>query len=614
MSKAKLMALVLSVFACALSLRLVLVREIILQSSLLYKDLNTAPKAGFLTTDSDLYIRLAKDFYSGYFGQHADAGALLRTPGYPAFCAPFYGLGLAPAGILVTQAVLGALIPVVALLLALMLTGSVFLAGLAGFLSVISPSGIGLCGLIMSDMLLAAMFAVGIYLLYCGAIKTNAIWIVSAGLIFAGALMVKPILVLWPAFMIPVFLLFCHAEKKPANWKALVIAIAIQVVILGVWCTRNYVFEKVFSPSSASTVLLYSSIRPRVEEWVKAGGLPGDKAVRRNRDQLNEMIEKQMAGVSTKDKFDQLERKSMEVIRAHPLVTLKVVLQDIKENALLGWDYFGKQLPLGPSLRNRLLIASRQESALREKALIMIAVFFCSLLIATGVKPTPDKRRMLLLASALMLTFGYFAALSGTSYWGGPRYLYPVEFIMILLFILGLQAAGSLSGHAFKQAGLCPGKDSRIAGRIGQDIPWLMALLVLCASLYGTLMIVQKDPDTYSNFGRAVASRGNIEESIPYFQKALQLKPDHFQAKSNLAIAYFELEKYEETVPLLRHIVHIKPGDANNHYLLGVALIRLGNYQEGIKYVEEAIRIDPNHEHAREFLNMQTSETKDGRS
>lgn len=607
MRKVKLLVLVMSVFVSALALRLSLVREIVLQSSLLFGDLNAAPQAGFLTADSDLYIRLAKNLVGSYFDQHFEAGAhgaLLRTPGYPAFCAPFYHLGLAPGGILITQAVLGALIPVLTLWFALMVTGSVFFAGLAGFLSAISPSGIGLCGLIMSDLLLAVMFGAGICLLYLGVIRNSAKWILLAGLVFAGASMVKPILVGWSAVMAPVYYLFCRGENRPANWKALGMAVAIQLVVLGLWCTRNYAYEKVFTLSSASTLNLHGMLKPRVEEWVKAGGLPENQAVSRNRAQTNEMIERRTAGLSTKERLNIQHRESVEVFRAYPLTTLQVVLQNINESLLSGWDYFHRQFPLGAVPIENLAAAAQMEASLREKALLLMALFLCCQLILAQLRPTTGNLRTLTLALTFVIVYGYFAALCGMSYWAGPRYLYPVELVMILLFAMTIQAAGDVGRNVLTRAGLYPGKDSLITGFFRQNSPWLTSAIIMGVGLCGMLEISKKDGSTYTDFGIAVASRGKIEESIPYFQEALKLSIDNPQAKYNLAIAYFKLGRYEDAVPLLRDAVRIKPGSADSNYLLGVALSRSGSHQEGMGYVKEALRINPDHKGAVNTLNM----------
>jgi tetratricopeptide (TPR) repeat protein len=605
----KLMTPALTVLVCALSLRLFFVQEVLLQQSLLYSDLNAAPKAGFLTGDSGAYMDLAKDFFHGYFGVDARSNSLLRPPGYPGFCAPFYSLSLAPDGILIAQALLGSLVPVVTFLLAWMLTSSILLAGFAGLLSAVSPSGIGVSGLIMSDNLFAVLFAAGLYLLYLGTIGSRPAWIISAGLLFSCGLIVKPILLFWPALVILIYFLLCRGENKPANWKALVIAVAIQLLILGLWCTRNYVYENVFLPSSVSTNNLHDFLRPRVEEWVKAGGLPNNQSVRRNRDETRALIDHQFSHRPSKEKLDLLNSRSIEVFRAHPLVTLQVLLQDIKENALSGWDYFHRQLPLGNMQVKRLTEAARLESSFKEKTLIATGVAFSFLLLTLCVRPTAARRRVVIHLLILMLILGYFALFSGTTFWAGSRIMYPVEFVMLLLLVMALQTVGSVSRKALERARLIPDAASRTVGLLNRYGPWVMLALTLGVGVYGTSLILEKDAATYSNFGKALASRGAIEESIPYFEKAVQLIPQNPQAKANLAQAYILLEKYGRAIPLLRDAQRAKPGDADSNYLLGLALANTGNLQEGLKYVQEALRLNPNHGDARHTHNMLVNKT-----
>lgn len=113
-------------------------------------------------------------FFSSYFGEQAGDMALWRTPGYPAFLVPFYSLGLVPAGILYVQAVVGALIPLLTLVLAQLLTGSLVLCRPCGTPVDGFSTGIGLGALIMNDLFMAFIVAVGVYLLYWGTVREKA--------------------------------------------------------------------------------------------------------------------------------------------------------------------------------------------------------------------------------------------------------------------------------------------------------------------------------------------------------------------------------------------------------------------------------------------------------
>lgn len=609
----QLAILVLTVFVGALALRLLFVKEVELHAACLYDDLRTAPKAGFLASpDSDAYLSLARTFFSSYFGDQAGADALWRTPGYPALLIPFTSFGLAPAGILSTQAVLGALIPVLTLLLAQVLTGNLFLAGLAGLLSMISPTGVGLSGLIMNDLLMGFLVAAGVGLLYLGSAREKASWLVLAGVLFGIGFLVKPILTLWPLGMVAIHYLLCVAEGKRPHWKAVGVAVAIQILIVGLWCTRNYLYERVFSPSSNINFAMHDYLRPRVEEWVKAGRLPTNQAVRRNRDEARAKLEQQNASSSLAERLDLMRVRSMEVLRAHPWATVQVVWQDMKEHALSGWDYFAHQLPLGPEQVKRLNQAARWESGFREKALIVTAGFFVLLLMAMGIKPTAAKRRLLSLMFAFTLIYAYFSVFSGTAFWGGSRIMYPVEFVMIILLILVLQGIGMAVGYMLERLALSPAALWSWRSMLHRYGPWAATLLVLGTGVYGAWMIADRDSGTYDRLGRALASRGNLEEAIPSFQKAVRRDPGNFQAKHDLALAHLRLEQYGEAVPLLREVLSFNPGDADSNYLLGLALAKSGMSQEGLKHLQEALRLNPGHEKARNALSTLANPSPSG--
>jgi tetratricopeptide (TPR) repeat protein len=607
MHKLTLAVLALTVFACALTLRLLFVQEILMQNSCLYGDLNAAPKASFLANpDSDAYISLAKHFYSSFIGDQAGAMALWRSPGYPAALIPFYRFGLAPEGILNAQAILGALIPVLTLFLALILTGSTVLAGLAGLLSMVSPTGIGSCGLIMNDLFMGFLIIAGVYLLYLGTVRVKASWLIISGVLFSAALLVKPLLTLWPVCIIAIHYLLSVAEKKRPSWKALGVAVAIQIMVLGLWCTRNYHYEKVFLPSSIINLSLYDYMRPRVEEWVKTGGLPTNQSVRSNRNEARARFDQQTAGISLAKQLDLMKTKSMEVLLAHPWVTMQVFFQNIKEHAFSGWDYFSRQLPLGPEQGQKLSYAARLESEFREKIILAIAGFFFFLLIAIGVRPTPAKRRAASHALVLILIYGYFSVFSGTVFWGGARIMYPVEFALILLTVMMLQGICTASKNMIDKARFPTPAFFSTGGVLHRYGPWLAALLTLSAGGYGFSLIMEKDSGLYNNLGGALASRGNVKESVYYFEQAVQRDPRNLQLKLNLAITFLNLSHYEKAVPLLRDVLMGRPGDADINYFLGTALAKSGELQEGRKYLQETLRLNPSHENAKKALSQLT--------
>ena len=164
--------------------------------------------------DSRQYIHLAQNL--SYLRCYAQASidsrhkAILRTPGYPLFYSIFEYFGIAPKGVLFTQAVLGACIPVIASLLTYMIVGNILASIITGLLCAFSASGIFMAGEIMVDLVFAFVFIGGFYLLYTGISRYSFKRIVSSGATFGIGALVKPTLIFYPFYSIAI----CYSLAK----------------------------------------------------------------------------------------------------------------------------------------------------------------------------------------------------------------------------------------------------------------------------------------------------------------------------------------------------------------------------------------------------------------
>ena len=82
-----------------------------------------------------------------------------------------------------------------------------------------------------------------------------------------------------------------------------------------------------------------------------------------------------------------------------------------------------------------------------------------------------------------------------------------------------------------------------------------------------------------------------IEKSIEYFTKALELKPDFYEAHYNLAQILMSINKNDEAIKSLEEIAKIKPDDAENLYNLGKIYFKKGYLS---KSFESLKKIDVN--------------------
>jgi len=97
----------------------------------------------------------------------------------------------------------------------------------------------------------------------------------------------------------------------------------------------------------------------------------------------------------------------------------------------------------------------------------------------------------------------------------------------------------------------------------------------------------------HNNLAVIIADRGNINEAIAYFDKALQIKPEYAEAHNNKGLALARQGKLEEAVGHFSESLQIKPNYADAHSNLGNALARQGRLEEAIRHCSEALRIRP---------------------
>jgi tetratricopeptide (TPR) repeat protein len=109
------------------------------------------------------------------------------------------------------------------------------------------------------------------------------------------------------------------------------------------------------------------------------------------------------------------------------------------------------------------------------------------------------------------------------------------------------------------------------------------------------LEINPNDADAYNNLGMALAGRGQFERAMAHYQKALEINPEKAEARSNLGIALASCGRATEAIAQYRIALKIKPGYAAAHLNLGVALAGLGQLDEAITQYLQALEINPDY-------------------
>ena len=96
------------------------------------------------------------------------------------------------------------------------------------------------------------------------------------------------------------------------------------------------------------------------------------------------------------------------------------------------------------------------------------------------------------------------------------------------------------------------------------------------------------------NLGDALLKRGQVDEAITHFQKALQIRPDFAAAHNNLGNVLLEKGQVDEAIAHFQKALEVRPLFAAARSNLGGALLQKGQTEAAITQFQQALDLDPN--------------------
>lgn len=105
------------------------------------------------------------------------------------------------------------------------------------------------------------------------------------------------------------------------------------------------------------------------------------------------------------------------------------------------------------------------------------------------------------------------------------------------------------------------------------------------------------------NLGVYIAERDGPEAALPYFLRAIQIKPNDVEARFNAGLAFRKIGRYAEAAEHYRVAVSLNPGYVEAWNNLGVVLDLMGNREAARTAFERALAIDPEYEAAQINVN-----------
>jgi len=127
----------------------------------------------------------------------------------------------------------------------------------------------------------------------------------------------------------------------------------------------------------------------------------------------------------------------------------------------------------------------------------------------------------------------------------------------------------------------------------------LMVILVINISILSSYAPAQqkqvepRDADSYTNRGIAYVEKGQYDQAISEFNKALEINPKDTEAYYNRGLAYYDKGQYDKAISDYTKALEINPRDVEAHNNRGVAYGKKGQYDQAISDFTKAMEINP---------------------
>ncbi|HUB67206.1 MAG TPA: tetratricopeptide repeat protein [Candidatus Methylacidiphilales bacterium] len=108
----------------------------------------------------------------------------------------------------------------------------------------------------------------------------------------------------------------------------------------------------------------------------------------------------------------------------------------------------------------------------------------------------------------------------------------------------------------------------------------------------------------YNNLGSLLALKGEQDEAMDLYRKALEFNPEYAQAHNNLGLALLHKDQVDEAVAEFQKTLEINPDFTEAHDELGVVRLGQGEVEEAISEFQKALKIDPYNPKAHVNLGM----------
>ena len=110
-----------------------------------------------------------------------------------------------------------------------------------------------------------------------------------------------------------------------------------------------------------------------------------------------------------------------------------------------------------------------------------------------------------------------------------------------------------------------------------------------------TLAASPLSPWAHSNMGYAYQQEGNMERAIREYKRAINLKPNLFDAYNNLGTVYHQIGRLNEALEVYQTLLTINPRYTKGYNNLGVIYNEMGKLDAAVEAYRKAIELNPSY-------------------
>ncbi|MFO7984572.1 MAG: tetratricopeptide repeat protein [Desulfatiglandaceae bacterium] len=109
-------------------------------------------------------------------------------------------------------------------------------------------------------------------------------------------------------------------------------------------------------------------------------------------------------------------------------------------------------------------------------------------------------------------------------------------------------------------------------------------------------------PEAHSNLANVLYDQGYVNQAFRHFEQALKVNPDAVEVHYNYGTALAERGKVKEAVDHYLKAIGLEPDLLQAHYNLGILYAQQKKFKDAIRQFSEVLRIDPGHKSAQRNL------------